>query len=192
MVDSSSDVKIIELLFDRDEYGLTQISDRYKHLYISILRQLLNDEQDILECENDILLAVWNSIPPNRPDNLCAYVCKLARNISINKFKYNSREKRAAGYAVILDELSECIPDKSPACNSETAVENKEITDALLRFVKQLDAQTRILFIRRYFYLESVSSLSERYKIAENKISVKLFRARKKLHTFLKKEELVL
>lgn len=186
------DINIIKSLFERDEKVLERISDRYKDLYRNILKQILSNDEDICECENDVLLAVWNSIPPNRPNNFSAYICKLARNISINKFKYNTRAKRGAQYTVFIEELSECIPDKSPRNNYNIIAEQKEINEILSNFVNNLDAENRILFIRRYFYLESVSSLAERYGISENKISVKLFRVRSKLHKLLEQEGIVL
>lgn len=184
---TTEDVKIIELLFERDEKVLVQISDRYKCLYNNILRQILNNEEDICECENDVLLAIWNSIPPNRPSNFPAYICKLARNISINRFKHNTRLKRSAGFAVVIEELSECIPDKF-SDDYIKSTEKKEINTIINNFIKELDAETRILFIRRYFYLESISNIAKRYKMSENKVSVKLFRARNKLNKLFEKE----
>lgn len=182
------DINIIDLLFERDESGLNQITIKYKNLYKGILTAILSDGEDISECENDLLLALWNSIPPNRPDNLSAYICKIARNISVNKLKYNKRLKRSHGYTLVLEELSECIPDKASNTSFEKADENKEISKAISSFLRTLNAETRILFVRRYFYLESISELSERYGISENKISVKLFRARAKLRKYLEKE----
>lgn len=183
---------IINLLFDRDETVLEQISVRYKGLYKKILKQMLSNEEDICECENDVLLAVWNSIPPNRPSNFSAYICKLARNISINRFKYNTRAKRGTGYTLVIEELCECVPDQSPRNNYNKLAEQKEIGEIISRFVRILDAETRVLFIRRYFYLESVSSLAKRYEMSENRISVKLFRARNKLCDILRKEGIAL
>ncbi|MBE6760698.1 MAG: sigma-70 family RNA polymerase sigma factor [Ruminococcaceae bacterium] len=184
----TEDAKIIDLLFKRDEAGLNQISNKYKNLYRTILTNLLNSKEDISECENDVLLAIWNSIPPNRPTNLSAYVCKIARNISINKFKYNARIKRSTPYVAVIDELSECIPDNSPDNRLGEKLEQEEFKNVISAFLRSLNTETRILFIRRYFCMETVSQLSERYGISENKISVKLFRARIKLHKYLEKE----
>lgn len=187
-MNKTEDFKIIDLLFERDEKALDQISGKYKSLYKSILLKILNDSEDISECENDVLLAVWNSIPPNRPNNLSAYICKIARNISINKLKYNTRQKRSAGYKLVLEDLSECIPDNSGDGSIEKISENKEIGKVISSFLRTLDIESRILFVRRYFYLETVAELSKRYGYSENKISVKLFRARTKLYKYLEKE----
>lgn len=187
-MNTTEDIKIIDLLFQRNESGLSQIEAKYKNLYKSILAKLLSNGEDVEECENDVLLAVWNSIPPNRPENLSAYICKIARNVSINKFKYNTRTKRSKGYITALEELSECIPDKAAEGSFDKKAEQKEISEAISDFLRGMDAETRILFIRRYFYLESVTELSKRYGISENRISVKLFRTRAKLHKYLEKE----
>lgn len=187
-MNTTEDIKIIDLLFERNESGLSQIEAKYKNLYKSILAKLLSNGEDVEECENDVLLAVWNSIPPNRPENLSAYICKIARNVSINKFKYNTRTKRSKGYITAIEELSECIPDKAAEGSFDKKAEQKEISEAISDFLRGMDAETRILFIRRYFYLESVTELSKRYGISENRISVKLFRTRAKLHKYLEKE----
>ena len=186
-MNTTEDIKIIDLLFERNESGLSLIEAKYKNLYKSILAKLLSNGEDVEECENDVLLAVWNSIPPNRPENLSAYICKIARNVSINKFKYNTRTKRSKGYITALEELSECIPDKAAEGSFDKKAEQKEISEAISDFLRGMDAETRILFIRRYFYLESVTELSKRYGISENRISVKLFRTRAKLHKYLEK-----
>lgn len=191
-VNVTRDEQIIDALFERDENILEQISNKYKKLYISVLRQILGSEEDVVECENDVLLAVWNSIPPNKPDNLAAYISKLARNISINRFKYNTRQKRGVGYTVVLHELSECIPDSSSGNDYTEYLKDKELEQILTDFVKSLDDETRVLFVRRYFYLESVGSLAKRYGFTENKVSVKLYRARNKLHKILQKEAIII
>ncbi len=188
----TKDEQIIEALFNRDEGILEQISNKYRKIYVSVLRQILGSDEDVFECENDVLLAVWNSVPPNKPNNLAAYIAKLARNISINRFKYNTRQKRAVGYTVVLHELSECIPDNSFGKDYTEHFKDKELGQILTDFVRNLDDETRVLFVRRYFYLESVGSLAKRYGFTENKVSVKLYRARNKLHKILEKEEVII
>lgn len=182
------DKKIISLLFERSEYALDSLSKKYSRLYKGVLRETLSNESDVEECANDVLLAVWNSIPPNSPDCLSAYVCKCARRIGINRYKYNTREKRNTGYTVMLSELDDCIPDNSYEDEYLKREQSEQLRQILSDFVRSLDAETRVLFVRRYIYLEPVASLSERYGIKENVISVKLFRARRKLKKILSKE----
>lgn len=182
------DRKIKKLLFERSEDALKLLSLKYSRLYRGILRETLSNESDIEECANDVLLAVWNSIPPNDPESLSAYVCKIARRVGINRYKYNTRDKRSTAYTVMLSELEDCIPDTTFGDEYESGERAEKIRGVLSDFLKSLDAQTRVLFVRRYVYFESVSSLSERFGISENSISVKLFRTRKKLQKLLEKE----
>lgn len=182
------DTKIVDQLYNRAENALGELSHKYSRLYKGILREMLGDERDVDECESDLLLAVWNSIPPNRPGSLPAYICKIARNIGINRLKYNARQKRDCGYTVLLSELDDCIPDRE----ADGRDESDRIGSVLSGFIRNLDAETRILFVRRYVYLESVTSLAKRFEMRENVVSVKLFRARKKLKKVLEKEDITL
>ena len=178
------DCKIIELFQDRSENAIKILKQKYSKIYLAIFRQLLNNSGDIEECENDLLLAIWNSIPPNKPNYLTAYVCKIARRIGINKFNHSIRQKRNNNYTVSLSELEECIPSKFNQFPSNES----NLNEVLNNFIITLDEQTRVLFIRHYVYLEPIKDLSKRFDISENSISVKLFRARKKLQKELNKE----
>lgn len=184
------DVRIVELLFERTDTALEEISNKYSRLYKGIIRGVLGDECDVEECANDLLLAVWNTIPPNKPDNLCAYICKIARRIGIDRLRHNTRQKRSTEYTLSLSELNDCLPSKSTL--DDTEKDSEKIVSTLTEFLKGLDAETRILFVRRYLYLESVTDLSKRFEIEENRISVKLYRARKKLKKILVKEEIII
>ena len=182
------DERIVEMLLARDETALGELDKKYRRLCGKQLSSLLDDHSDIEECINDLLVAVWNSIPPNRPDHLPSYLCKLARRIGVNRLKYNNREKRSTASTVMLSELSECVPDNTFAEEMESEVRAEIIRRAVAAFVKTLDPETRVLFVRRYFYAESVKELSERFGMSENKISVRLYRARAKLKAILEKE----
>ena len=177
------DRRIVALLFERSEEALEQITRKYAPLYQGIIRGILGNEADIEECANDVLWAVWNSIPPNDPGSLCAYLCRISRNVGIDRLRYNKSGKRNDGYSVTLEELGECL------CEADGQEESDlQIKEVLSRFVKTLEPVTRVLFIRRYVYLESVAHLSLRFGIKENVISAKLYRARKKLKKLLEKE----
>jgi RNA polymerase sigma-70 factor (ECF subfamily) len=182
---SMDDQKIKQLLFERSDAALGEIAQKYSALYKSVLRQMLSNECDVEECENDLLLAVWNSIPPNDPQNLGSYLCTVARRISINRLKFNTRKKRSAYYTTMLSELGDCIPDNGA---TELYYEGEQLERILSDFISGLDADTRVLFIRRYIFMESVAELSKRFALKPNVISTKLFRARKKLEVILRKE----
>ena len=179
---------IIRQLFDRNESVLNEISAKYSRLYLGILGQVLSNEQDIAECANDVLLAIWNTVPPNRPHSLPAYVCRIARNIGIDRLRYETRQKRNCGYTVALSELEECLTGKVPDRSQDSAL----IQEVLSRFVRNLDPETQVLFVRRYIYLESVSDLARRFSLPENRVAVRLYRARKQLKRTLEKEGITL
>lgn len=182
------DKQIILALLNRNEAAIKELKTKYNRLYSSILWEILEDPQDVEECANDTLLAVWNSIPPNQPENLAAYICTLARRIGIDKLRHRTRKKRGSGYTAALAELENCLPDQKNSNPEDTM----HIRAVLNYFLKELDTTTRVLFIRRYVWLESISSLAQRYKMTENSISARLSRARKKLKKVLEKEEITL
>jgi len=181
------DSQIIASLLLRDEAALDEMAAKYRRLYCNVLREILNDPQDIEECANDVLLAVWNSIPPHQPHNLPAYICKIARRIGIDRLRYRTRQKRS-GYETTLSELENCLPDHSSLLDGDSL----HIRAVLSHFARELDPVTQVLFIRRYVYLESVESLAKRYRFSENSVAVRLYRARKKLKKVLEKEDIFL
>ena len=179
------DEKIIELLFARDEMGLKYTEEKYDPLYRSVLRQALTDKLDIDECANDVLMSIWNTIPPNWPIHFPSYICRIARRIGINRFKFNTRKKRNSQCNVLLSELEGCIPARSRA---EDRLEAKQLHQVLNTFLRELDPQTRVLFIRRYFFMESMKEMASRYAVSTNFIAVRLHRARNVLRNLLEKE----
>ncbi|MBR2459664.1 MAG: sigma-70 family RNA polymerase sigma factor [Clostridia bacterium] len=185
------DLTIIRLLHERSEEGLVHLKDKYSRLYKGVLNGILGETADIEECENDVLLAVWNTIPPNSPHYLSSYICRIARNIGINRYKSNTRQKRGAGECdVMLSELEDCIPDSFGDHMYDQMEWGQRVNFMLDSFLRGLDAEVRVLFIRRYIFAESVRSLSQRYDIGEKQIALKLFRARKKLKKMLEKEDI--
>lgn len=178
------DSDIVELFFARDESALSRVTEKYSRLYVSILKSVLDDAGDVEECQNDLLLTLWRIIPPERPRSLGAFISKLARRIGIDRYRRNTRLKRGGGNTVTLsDEELGVIADES---FSED--DSKEIGEAISCFLRSLDFETRVLFVRRYFYGESVSELSGRFELSENVISVRLHRAKERLKGYLEKE----
>ena len=179
------DNRIVELLLERSEAALQAVSAQYAGLCRSVLRGLLNDPRDVEECVNDVLLAVWNSIPPNRPRKLNTYISRLARRTGIDRLRYNTRQKRNAVWTVMLSELGDSLPDDAPQTGQADA---ERLRAVLTAFLDGLDAETRVLFLRRYVYAETVPELAARFGISENYTSVRLYRARKRLKAVLEKE----
>ena len=182
------DKTIVDLLWQRDESVLAEVDLCYGRLYKGMLRRVLHDEQDVDECANDVRMALWNSVPPNRPQHLGAYLCTLARRIAIDRLRYNTRAKRNPAYTVLLSELEECLPDP----RSFFVDDGGGLRQVLSDFVRELDPKTQIFFVRRYVYMETVPELAERFDCGENYISVRLYRARKKLRMRLKEEGILL
>ncbi len=180
-----NDHEIIEQLFQRSEIGLREISLKYSNLYKEVIRKVLSNECDVEEISNDILMALWESIPPKSPNNLPAYICRIAKNISVDRLRYNTRQKRGDAYCQTLSELDESIPCKD---SENIPLNDDTIKNAINSFIRNLDAETQILFVRRYIYLESVASLAVRFNKSENHVSVKLHRARKKLKKLLESD----
>lgn len=179
------DKKIAELFKLRDEKAIEVLSNQYGRLLKKLAFKILNNSEDAEECINDTLLEVWNAIPPAEPTSILAFSCKIVRRIAINKLKYNLRQKRHADVTLSLDELSQCISSEGDVLSE---IEKDHLHKVLNDFLRELDEETRALFISRYFYFESIKELSKRFGKSENKISVKLHRTREKLAKVLKKE----
>lgn len=180
-----NDASIIELFFSRDEKALVEINNKYGKLLIKIAKNLLNQKEDIDECVNSVLLEIWNQIPPDKPENLCAYTCKIARRKAINMLKHNTAEKRNCKLSVPLSELNECFSDNK---SLDEMVTEKELTAAINKFLYSEDELNRNIFIRRYWYTDSISEIAAFYNLNEKTVTTKLFRIRKKLKQYLIKE----
>ena len=182
------DSKILDLFFERSEQAVLELDRKYGAAVKRTAANILRDRLDVEECVDDTYLGVWNSIPPQKPSPLVSYVCKIARNIAVNRYHANTAQKRNRNYDLVLDELEECIPSDF---NLETEYEAKELSEAINRFLASLGKQERILFVRRYWYADSVSELAEMTNSSVNRTSVRLFRLRNKLKNSLKKEGLL-
>ena len=177
------DQKIVDLYWARDEDAILHTQRKYGGSCLTIANNILNNSQDAEECVNDSYLKVWNLIPPERPRSLFAFLSRIVRNISLDRYRFNRADKRSRHADVMFSELEECISDESLADVSEEGV-----VDALNRFLVTLDQETRLLFVRRYWYMDSNQTLAKTFSLSENVIRQRLFRAREKLKEFLEKE----
>ncbi len=181
------DNKIIELFFKRDENAVKQTKESYgKQLYALAFR-ILQSKEDAEECESDTYLKAWNSIPPQKPNHLFAYLAKICRNNALNMAEKASTEKRNAVIVELTKELSDCLPDNSTL---EKAAE-KELGETISEFLRTVSTDNRIIFIRRYFLSETISDISKALSLSESKVKSSLFRTRNKLRDYLSKEELL-
>ena len=179
------DTQIIEYFFARSEQAIRALSDRYGSLCRSIALHILNNPQDAEECVNDAYLAVWNNIPPARPDPLSAYVCRIVRNLALKRYHANTAAKRNSHYDLALEELVDCLPSTGSV---EEEIEARELARLLNAFLATLEPQSRILFVRRYWYADSISDLAALFHTGKHNISVRLSRIRKALREYLRKE----
>ena len=172
---------LLDLLNSRDESALSRISCQYGALLRSLARRITGSEADAEECVNDVLLEIWNTIPPAAPASISSYACMLTRRTAIDKLRSTTADKRGGGeYLVSLDELAEVISDES-----ETGTD--ELTQALNDFLATLSLADRTLFIGRYFAAESPSVLARRAGMSANAASIRLSRIRGRLKEFLMK-----
>ena len=179
------DSKIIALFFERSEQAITELSNKYGKLCMYVANNILGNQQDAEECVNDAYLGAWNTIPPQKPNPLQAYICRIARNIAITKYHTNTAVKRNSHYDIALEELEYCLfsPD-----TPERVLQAKELSHLLDRFLTSLDTRSRVMFVRRYWYSDSVDLIAQSFKMRPNSVSVQLSRIRSKLRKFLIQE----
>ncbi len=175
------DREIIELYFDRNEQAIVETERKYGRLCHKIAHRIIGNEQDAEECVNDVYLGVWQAIPPQRPSSLSAFVAKIARNLALGRLKYRTAAKRNPDVLLSLSELEEVIPDTS----GFDEIEDREVGHWISEFLMAEDEEVRRIFIRKYWYFDSVADLAEKFGHSEAKIKSTLFRTRNKLRTYL-------
>lgn len=180
------DRQIISLYFERDERALKETENSYGHACRAVSLNILHNGADAEECVNDTWIRTWNSIPPQKPKSLKAYVLKIVRNISFDRWEKEHAAKRGGGqFTAVLDELSECVPSSA---NVEQEVSQKLLSEAISAFLKGRNRRDSSLFVRRYFFAEPVSVIAEQAGIAPNNVTSILYRLRCDLKTYLEKE----
>ena len=178
------DIKIIELYFERNEQAIKETDIKYGKFCRNMAYKILNNHQDSEECVNDTYLGVWNKIPPTRPDNFKAYISKIVRSISIDKFRKQKAKKRSADMVMALDELADILPDEryAPSRNDE------EIGKSISIFLREQKEEVHRVFVLKYFYFESNRAIAEKYGFTERKVTNMLARTRNKLKKYLIEE----
>ncbi len=182
------DKQIIALFYERSEQAIAELDTKYGAAVKKTAANILKSRQDVEECANDTYLGVWNAIPPQNPNPLKSFVCKIARNLALMKYHGNAAQKRNGQYDLVLDELEECIPS---SVDVESEVEAKEITNAINRFLDTISYDDRFYFMRRYWFADTVSDIAAQTHGDSRRISIQLFRTREKLHRYLKEEGLL-
>ena len=172
-----NDQDIIDLYFARNEQAIAETDKSYGKVCMQVSMNILESRPDAEECVNDTYLKTWNSIPPTRPGSLCAFVCRIARNLSLNRLRDLRREKRNQGLTVSFEELEACIP---------AAMEDAgELSSLLNSFLESLDETNRVLFMGRYWVACPVEELARRTGLTRQAVHMRIFRTRERLRTYL-------
>ena len=178
------DREIIRLLWERIETAVSALADKYGRLVFQLSRNIVGNDEDASECTNDTWLGVWESVSPHKPQVLRAYVCRIGRNVSLKRYRDNTAAKRNTAYDTALEELENCLAGASV----EEVWSARELGRAIDRFLDTLDRENRVIFVRRYWFADSVKAIAALMGMSENNISVRLSRTRGRLRDYLKKE----
>ena len=182
------DEKIIGLYWERSEDAIAETASKYGRLFFRIADNILSDQEDSEECVNDTYLGLWNAIPDARPSPFVSFAGRITRNLALKKYEYRSAAKRNPQAIRSFEELRECV-------SGRTSVENKgeerRIEQLIDAFLWQQREETRTVFLRRYWYVDSVQSIAARYAIKENTAKSILFRTREKLRRYLAGEGII-
>lgn len=182
------DEKIIELYWERNQSAITQTEQKYGSYCRRIADNILYDREDCEECLNDTWLRAWNSMPTERPRILSAFLGAITRNLSLDRYRRKHSAKRGKGeIPYIFDELRDCAGREEPSAH----IEQKELISGINRFLAGLDTESRVIFVRRYWYMDSIGTIAGRLAVSESKVKSSLFRSRKKLREYLEREGLL-
>ncbi len=184
------DNKILDLFWQRSDAAISECSGKYGKYCSGIAMQILHNMMDAEECVNDTWLHAWNAIPPSRPTLLQAYLGKITRNLSLDRWKRNTAQKRGGSQVeLLLEELGDCVAANDSV---EVQVESKVVAQIISDFLREQPELSRWLFIRRYWYGDSIADLAKKTRFTESYVKTSLFRLRQKLKHCLEQEEVAL
>ncbi|MCM1179742.1 MAG: RNA polymerase sigma factor [Clostridium sp.] len=179
------DKEIIRLFYERSEQAIVALEKKYANIFFSVSFNILKNRQDAEETLNEVYLAAWDTIPPQNPKPLLTYLMRIVRNISIKRYHKNSAIKRNSYYDIALNELEDsfsCIE------SVEEKYEVKELAETINTFLDIIDRKNKQIFVRRYYFADSIEEIAGKFSLSENNVSVRLYRIRKRLKKYLEKE----
>ena len=179
-----TDSQIIALFWERNEDAIRETDAVYGRKLYAISDKILRSQQDAEESVSDTYMRAWETIPPLMPNYFFAYLAKICRNFSLGKLQWNSAAKRNAEVISLTQEMEQCIPDRS----HERKLEGEEIGRVMNRFLDSICVESRLIFMRRYWYTDSIAEIAARYHISQSKVKTQLHRTRNKLQLFLESE----
>lgn len=178
------DRKILQLLLQRAENAIDELARKFGKGLLRLARNILSSEEDAKECVNDTYLALWNAIPPAEPDPLSAYTYRTGRNIALKRHRSGTAQKRDSRYDLSLDELAGCVADRT----ASDTLDAKMLGSAISAFLDSQTKENRVLFLRRYWFGDSVREAAKALGLAENAANARLSRMRSKLREHLLEE----
>ena len=178
------DTKIIELFWERNEQAVQETDTAYGRKLYVLSNNILNNREDAEESVSDTYMETWKSIPPKRPKYFYAFLASICRNMSFNRLDWRMASKRNAEVVALSQEMEMCIPDT----RQDGEMDRRELRRVLESFLDGLTKESRLIFLRRYLYVDTVAEIAARYGISESKVKTQLHRTRAKLHTHLAKE----
>ena len=180
------DTEIIDLYWQRDQRAIDETHGKYGGFLAGIAWNILRSHSDAEECVNDTYLRTWNAIPPARPSAFRAWLGRIVRNLSLDRWKQSRTAKRGGdGMEVLLGELDDCVPEPH---GTEKTMEDQEIASLISAFLRTQSEDARSMFILRYFYCDSIEEISSRFGCGESRVKTTLLRTRRKLREHLIKE----
>lgn len=179
------DEKIVALFWERSEEALHQTASRYGAYCHRIAFNILRNQEDAEECVNEAYWRTWESIPPHKPQGLAAFIGKITRNLALDCLEKKHAQKRSRHTEIILDELAEVLPDSD---SLRAPSDDIALKDAINGFLATLPDRTRVVFLRRYWYLDTVKQIARQLGMSESNVKITLFRTREQFKAYLRKE----
>ena len=180
------DEQIVDLFLQRKDSAINALKNKYDRFCYSIIMKIVPDQRDIDECLNDLYLRIWNSIPPDHPNCLPAYLAKITRNIALDKYSYNTAKMRNSDLTTAFSELEPFLGEQESSL--ENFADAQDFKDFINRFLRKQPKEARVFFVRRYWYGDSIKEIAAAYKVSEEKVKTSLFRTRNKLKSAMIKE----
>lgn len=178
------DSKIIELLLARNEDGIKHMDDTYGRRLFVLADNIVRNDQDAEESVSDTYMKAWDTIPPKHPTRLFAYLARICRNFALKKLDWKAAAKRNAEIVSLTQEMETCIPDAS----RERQMEARELGQLLDTFLRSLSDENQMVFLRRYWHMDTIEEIAVRYGISQSAVQMRLIRTRSKLAAYLAKE----
>ena len=178
------DSKIIELFFARNEDAIKHTDDTYGRRLFRLADNIVHNDQDAEESVNDTYMKAWDTIPPQRPEHFFAYIAKICRNFALKRIDWQKAKKRNAEVVSLTQEMENCIPDTYRDMEADT----RELGRILDAFLRTLTPENQMVFLRRYWYVDTIAEIAVRYGISESAVQMRLNRTRSKLAMYLAKE----